>query len=184
MNLQPPCHRQGHQTPHLILDQAAQGPIQLALKHLQFTGHPSTIYFSMEWIVPVFANAKADGWPMGLVESQRNPPQQHSSVESKSWWFYPTTHCWTSRISPEGTQIQSLAAAKMFPFLCPPRHWHRHWRPISSGPQRKVGFPEAVGTSVLLDRHPRVQNRRLSVTRNQLRNVGNKKLRPCWELHK
>jgi len=24
MNLQPPCQRQGHQPPHLILDQAAQ----------------------------------------------------------------------------------------------------------------------------------------------------------------
>ena len=28
IKLQHPCHRQGHQLPHLILDQAAQGPIQ------------------------------------------------------------------------------------------------------------------------------------------------------------
>ena len=35
MNLQPPCHRQGHQPPHLILDQAAQDPIQPGLEHLQ-----------------------------------------------------------------------------------------------------------------------------------------------------
>ena len=28
MNLQPPCHRQGQQPSHLILHQAAQGPIQ------------------------------------------------------------------------------------------------------------------------------------------------------------
>jgi len=28
-------HRQGHQLPHLILDQAAQGPIQPGLEHLQ-----------------------------------------------------------------------------------------------------------------------------------------------------
>jgi len=33
-----PCHRQGHQPPHLILDQAAQGPIQPGLGHLQGRG--------------------------------------------------------------------------------------------------------------------------------------------------
>jgi len=33
MNLQPPCHRQGHQPPHL--DEAAQGHIQPGLEHLQ-----------------------------------------------------------------------------------------------------------------------------------------------------
>ena len=33
-----PCHRQGHQPPHLILDQAAQGPIQPGLEHLQGWG--------------------------------------------------------------------------------------------------------------------------------------------------
>ena len=38
MNLKSPCHRQGHQLPHLILDQAAQGPIQPALEHLQGWG--------------------------------------------------------------------------------------------------------------------------------------------------
>jgi len=31
IKLQPPCHRQGHQPPELVLDQVAQGPIQ----HLQ-----------------------------------------------------------------------------------------------------------------------------------------------------
>jgi len=35
MKLQPPRHRQGHQPPYLILDQAAQGPIQPGLEHLQ-----------------------------------------------------------------------------------------------------------------------------------------------------
>ena len=30
-----PCHTQGHQPPHLILDQAAQGPIQLGLEQFQ-----------------------------------------------------------------------------------------------------------------------------------------------------
>ena len=34
-NLQAPCHMQGHQLPHIILDQAAQGPIQSGLEHLQ-----------------------------------------------------------------------------------------------------------------------------------------------------
>ena len=35
MKLQPQCHRQGHQPPHLILDQAAQGPIKPIQEHLQ-----------------------------------------------------------------------------------------------------------------------------------------------------
>ena len=30
---EPPHHRQGHQPPHLIPDQAAQGPIQPNLEH-------------------------------------------------------------------------------------------------------------------------------------------------------
>jgi len=33
-----PCHRQGHQPPHIILDQAAQGPIQPGLEYLQGRG--------------------------------------------------------------------------------------------------------------------------------------------------
>jgi len=33
-----PCHRQGCQTPHLILDQAAQGPIQPGLEYLRGQG--------------------------------------------------------------------------------------------------------------------------------------------------
>ena len=33
-----PHHRQGHQPPHLILNQAAQGPTQPGLKHLQGRG--------------------------------------------------------------------------------------------------------------------------------------------------
>ena len=38
MKLQPLYHRQGHQPPYLILDQAAHGPIQLGLEHLQGWG--------------------------------------------------------------------------------------------------------------------------------------------------
>jgi len=38
IKLQPPHHRQGHQPPHLILDQAAQGPIQPGLEHFQGGG--------------------------------------------------------------------------------------------------------------------------------------------------
>jgi len=38
MKLQPPCHRHGHQPPHLILHQAAQSPIQPGLEHLQGRG--------------------------------------------------------------------------------------------------------------------------------------------------
>ena len=45
MKLQPPHHRQGHQPPHLIPDQAAQGPIQPGLEHLQgWTGHPQPLW--------------------------------------------------------------------------------------------------------------------------------------------
>ena len=37
--------RQDHQPPHLILDQAAQGPIQPGLEHLQgWTGHPQPLW--------------------------------------------------------------------------------------------------------------------------------------------
>ena len=36
--LQPPCRVQDHQPPHLILVQAAQGPIQPGLDHLQTRG--------------------------------------------------------------------------------------------------------------------------------------------------
>ena len=35
IKFQLPCHRKDHQPPDLILDQAAQGPIQPALEHLQ-----------------------------------------------------------------------------------------------------------------------------------------------------
>ena len=43
--LQPPCHMQDHQPPHLILDQAAQGPIQPGLEHLQgWMGHPQPLW--------------------------------------------------------------------------------------------------------------------------------------------
>ena len=38
MKLQPLRHRQGHQPPYLILDQAAQRPIQPGLQHLQGRG--------------------------------------------------------------------------------------------------------------------------------------------------
>ena len=45
MNLIPPCHRQGHQPPHLIIDQAAQGPIQPGLEYLQgWTGQPQPLW--------------------------------------------------------------------------------------------------------------------------------------------
>ena len=45
MKLQPSHHRQSHQPPHLIPDQAAQGPIQPGLEHLQgWTGHPQPLW--------------------------------------------------------------------------------------------------------------------------------------------
>ena len=48
MKLQPLYRMQGHQPSHLILDQAAQGPIQPGLEHLQGQGNaeeqrPNTI---------------------------------------------------------------------------------------------------------------------------------------------
>ena len=40
-----PRHRQGHQPPHLTLDEAAQGPIQPGLEHLQgWMGHPQPLW--------------------------------------------------------------------------------------------------------------------------------------------
>lgn len=50
MKLQPPRRRQGRQRPRLILDQAAQGPIQTGLEHLQ------------EWDIHNFA-----GQPVGMI---------------------------------------------------------------------------------------------------------------------
>jgi len=44
-NLQPLCHRQGHQPPRLIPAQAAQGPIQPGLEHVQgWTGQPQPLW--------------------------------------------------------------------------------------------------------------------------------------------
>jgi len=43
--LQPPCCRQGHQPPHVIPAQSAQGPIQPGLEHLQgWMGHPQPLW--------------------------------------------------------------------------------------------------------------------------------------------
>ena len=35
LSFYPPCHRQGHQPPDLVLDQVSQGPIQSGLEHSQ-----------------------------------------------------------------------------------------------------------------------------------------------------
>ena len=43
IKLQPQCCMQGHQPLYLILDQAAQGPIQPGLEHLQGRGIMSSI---------------------------------------------------------------------------------------------------------------------------------------------
>ena len=44
MKLHPPHHMQGHQPPHLIPAQAAQGPIQPGLERLKgWTGHPQPL---------------------------------------------------------------------------------------------------------------------------------------------
>jgi len=40
-----PCCRQGHQPPHFLPAQVAQGPIQPGLEHLQgWTGHPQPLW--------------------------------------------------------------------------------------------------------------------------------------------
>ena len=51
-----PCHKQGHQPSHLILDQAAQGPIQPGLERLQ-------------------------GWGMHNLSEQTVPAPHHSLCE-------------------------------------------------------------------------------------------------------
>ena len=44
-----PPHRQGHQPPHFIPAQAAQGPIQPGLEHLQgWTGHPQPLWAAVQ----------------------------------------------------------------------------------------------------------------------------------------
>ena len=43
IKLQPLCHRQGHQPPYLILDQAAQGPIQPGPER-PGSGHPQPLW--------------------------------------------------------------------------------------------------------------------------------------------
>ena len=49
MKLQPLCCRQSHQPPHLISAQAAQGPIQPGLEHLQgWTGHPQPLWAAVQ----------------------------------------------------------------------------------------------------------------------------------------
>uniref|UniRef100_G1NQP0 FAT atypical cadherin 3 n=1 Tax=Meleagris gallopavo TaxID=9103 RepID=G1NQP0_MELGA len=74
MNLQPLCHRQGYQPPHLILDEAAQGPIQSGLEHLQGQG---TYYPS--------------GQPV--------PAPHHShSKELNQHWNKPGTWSWQSHL--------------------------------------------------------------------------------------
>jgi len=44
IKFQPPCHRQGHHLPFLVLDQAAQNPIQLGLEHLPGMEHPLPLW--------------------------------------------------------------------------------------------------------------------------------------------
>ena len=57
--LQHSCCRQGHQSPYLILDQAAQGPIQPGLEHLQgWTGHL--------WAVPAPHHSHSEELPLDI----------------------------------------------------------------------------------------------------------------------
>ena len=45
----PPRHRQGHQPPHSVPAQAAQGPIQPGTEHLQgWTGHPQPLWAAVQ----------------------------------------------------------------------------------------------------------------------------------------
>ena len=47
--LQPPHHTQGHQPPHFRPAQAAHGPIQPGLQHLQgWTGHPQPLWAAVQ----------------------------------------------------------------------------------------------------------------------------------------
>ena len=49
LKLKPPCWMQGHQPPYLRLDQAAHGPIQPGLEHLQgWTGHPQPLWAAVQ----------------------------------------------------------------------------------------------------------------------------------------
>ena len=59
MKLQHPCCGQGHQPPHLMLDQAAQGPIQPGPEHLQ-------------------------GWSIYNLSGQPMPAPHHSHSKERS----------------------------------------------------------------------------------------------------
>ena len=70
MNLQTPCHRQGQQSAHLILDQAAQDPIQHGLVHLwgpgihKLSGQPvpAPHHSHCNFLCSIL-------WPLSLVQS-------------------------------------------------------------------------------------------------------------------
>jgi len=58
MKLQPPHHRQGHQPPHFIPAQAAQGPIQPGLEHLQgWTGHPQPLWAAVQHLTTLIGKS-------------------------------------------------------------------------------------------------------------------------------
>ena len=79
MKLQPPHHRQGHQPPHFIPAQAAQGPIQPGLEHLQgWTGHPQPLWAAVQHLTtligknfPLTSNLNLPSFnlePFGIVK--------------------------------------------------------------------------------------------------------------------
>jgi len=69
-----PCsHRQGHQPPHLIPDQAAQGPIQPGLEHLQgWTGHPQPLWTAVP--APHHSHSKELPQPKSSFNLKPFPP--------------------------------------------------------------------------------------------------------------
>ena len=76
MNLQPPCHRHGHQPPHLILHHAAQGPIQPGLEHL----HGRSIHNL--W-------SACSRYQISFHLMFICVTSNHSHRKSDSWWSFP-----------------------------------------------------------------------------------------------
>ena len=86
-----PRHRQGHQPPHFIPAQAAQGPIQPGLEHLQgWTGHPQLLWAAVQHLTTLIGKnfPLAPNLNFPSFNFKPFPLVLLLSTLSKSWlWF-------------------------------------------------------------------------------------------------
>ena len=76
-----PRHRQGHRLPHLIPDQAAQGPILPGLEHLQGRGTHS---ISGQPVPALQSRGKELPQPFALKATPAKPQQPGGNAENNS----------------------------------------------------------------------------------------------------